>query len=391
MHPADLQAVVTNARDFKAAELKANHVQAINLVMNESSELNQKLEGYLADNCNQSHPSLSTNQQWQQEMYACHYCSKQGHLQFECCKWLNEQRSANLSTANLSATNTCQLSTAAPTHLSTAASDNLSAPTNSNTTTKLTSKWNPKTKIDPTELEIIDSGLSTNLQFYGTTIRILTTEFGHQELPKPECLTLFKSFETNQKQSLTNNILPATVTNNKLLAAIFLFELEETTTVPLFSGAALDTKPIIAMYTDTKVDSHAIKLILNSRSAVNCATSAHIITTDGTTKALIGEIDDFSFEVNGIITPIKVLTNVILDWMMQKLQLSQNSQHTHVPAMCDYFKPTNMPAPLIKFKKEEKKPTWEAYQVSWADEDHNKLVPILSWDDNKEKQKEEPT
>ncbi|KAG9306820.1 hypothetical protein G9A89_005721 [Geosiphon pyriformis] len=61
MHPADLQAAVTNARDFKAAELEANHAQTINLVMNRLSELdsklkqfsdsiNQKLEGYLADN-----------------------------------------------------------------------------------------------------------------------------------------------------------------------------------------------------------------------------------------------------------------------------------------------------------------------------------------------------
>ncbi|KAG9303510.1 hypothetical protein G9A89_018406 [Geosiphon pyriformis] len=61
MHPINLQAAVTNARDFEAAELKANHAQAINLVMNRSSELNsklkqfsdsinQKLEGYLANN-----------------------------------------------------------------------------------------------------------------------------------------------------------------------------------------------------------------------------------------------------------------------------------------------------------------------------------------------------
>ncbi|KAG9296608.1 hypothetical protein G9A89_015200 [Geosiphon pyriformis] len=61
MHPADLQATIINARDFEAAELKANYVQAINLVMNGSSELdsklkqfsnsiNQKLEGYLANN-----------------------------------------------------------------------------------------------------------------------------------------------------------------------------------------------------------------------------------------------------------------------------------------------------------------------------------------------------
>ncbi|KAG9301831.1 hypothetical protein G9A89_004510 [Geosiphon pyriformis] len=61
LHPADLQAAITNARDFEAAELEANHAQAINLVMNRSFELNsklkqfsnsinQKLEGYLADN-----------------------------------------------------------------------------------------------------------------------------------------------------------------------------------------------------------------------------------------------------------------------------------------------------------------------------------------------------
>ncbi|KAG9306734.1 hypothetical protein G9A89_004443 [Geosiphon pyriformis] len=52
---------ITHARDFESAELKANHVHAMNLMMNKSSELdsklkqfsdsiNQKLERYLADN-----------------------------------------------------------------------------------------------------------------------------------------------------------------------------------------------------------------------------------------------------------------------------------------------------------------------------------------------------
>ncbi|KAG9296384.1 hypothetical protein G9A89_014976 [Geosiphon pyriformis] len=61
LHPADLQVTITNTRDFEAAKLEANHTQAINLVMNKSSELdsrlkqfsdsiNQKLEAYLADN-----------------------------------------------------------------------------------------------------------------------------------------------------------------------------------------------------------------------------------------------------------------------------------------------------------------------------------------------------
>ncbi|KAG9304474.1 hypothetical protein G9A89_020038 [Geosiphon pyriformis] len=50
--------------------------------------------------------------------------------------------------------------------------------------------------------------------------------------------------------------------------------------------------------------------------------------------------------------------------------------------------------PLIKFKEEKTKPTWEVYQVSWADVNHNELLPILTWDKNdngKEKQREEPT
>ncbi|KAG9295255.1 hypothetical protein G9A89_015742 [Geosiphon pyriformis] len=62
MHPVNLPTTVTHARDFEAAELEANHAQAVNLVMNKSSDLdsklkqfsnniNQKLEGYLADNC----------------------------------------------------------------------------------------------------------------------------------------------------------------------------------------------------------------------------------------------------------------------------------------------------------------------------------------------------
>ncbi|KAG9290377.1 hypothetical protein G9A89_007108 [Geosiphon pyriformis] len=127
--------------------------------------------------------------------------------------------------------------------------------------------------------------------------------------------TLPNNQKPNQYKLLTNNIPPATVTNDKLLATIFPFELEETTPVLLFSGATLNTKLITTMYTDTKVD-----------------------------------------------------------------------------AMCDHFKLTNMLAPLIGFEEEEKKPIWKAYQVSWADKNHNELPPIFFWDNNnKGKQKEEPT
>ncbi|KAG9286001.1 hypothetical protein G9A89_022677 [Geosiphon pyriformis] len=441
MHSADLQAAVTNARDFEAAELEANHAQAVNLVMNESSELdsklkqfsnsiNQKLEEYLADNCaiyqpsqqcnnlgitncseNQSHPLSSTNQSWQQEMHICHYCGKQGHLRINCQNILTKLHTYDAAT-NLSANSTCYLLFTASTHLLATASGNLPATTNSNTTTELISKQNSKAKTGTAKLEIVDGGLSTDFRFYSTTIRFSTMKFRYQFDPKSKFPTLFKSFV------LTNNIPLATITNNKTLAAIFPFELEETTTVPLFNGATLEEKLIMAMYTDVKVDDHFIKLILNSRSAGNIiikqlidqlgcrvdhATSARIITTDETTKTPIGEIDNFPFKVNDIITPINVLvmeaiqyqalvdndwlskTNAIFDWTTQELQLSQNGQHTHVPATCGHFKTTNSTIPLIEFEKEEKKPTWEAYQ----------LTPNWEWkeenDKRKGKEKEEET
>ncbi|KAG9290611.1 hypothetical protein G9A89_011574 [Geosiphon pyriformis] len=217
MHPVDLQAVVTNARDFEATKLEANYAQAVNLVMNRSSDLdsklkqfsktiNQKLERYLANNnqaiyqtpqqhnnqgnsnhfYNQLHPTLLTNQQWQQETH---------------------------------------------------------------------------------------------------------------------------------KQPLISNILSATISNDESLAAIFSFKLEKTTPVSLFSGATLDTKPITTIYTDTKVNGHTIKLILDSRSVGSIITkqfmdqlgcqvdhiaSARIIIADGMTKIPIGEINNFPIEVNGI-------------------------------------------------------------------------------------------
>ncbi|KAG9288379.1 hypothetical protein G9A89_021410 [Geosiphon pyriformis] len=128
MHPVDLPTTVIHARDFEAAELKANHIQAVNLVMNGSSELdsklkqfsnsiNQKLEEYLANNCaiyqppqqcnnpgntnhfqNQSCSSLSSavpNQLWQPKTHVCHNCDKQEHIRADCKFYSNNPRSGN--------------------------------------------------------------------------------------------------------------------------------------------------------------------------------------------------------------------------------------------------------------------------------------------------------
>ncbi|KAG9301009.1 hypothetical protein G9A89_018961 [Geosiphon pyriformis] len=370
MHPADFQAAVTNTRDFEAAELKANYAQAINLVMNESSELdsklkqfsnsiNQKLEGYLANktqigsriSCIQ-HPQ-SINSDNRKHMLATIVAISIETLiadyKLRNMLVINHQN-FNLLTTNLSANNTHHLSTTAPTHLLAAVSGNLSVSTNLSTTTELTLKWNPETKTDTTKLEIVNGSLSTISQFLKPAIRILTIEFRYQELPKPEFPTLFKSL--------------ATITENESLDTIFLFELEELSIMPLFSGAALEKKPITAMYTDVKVDGHSINLILDSGSAgsiiirqlmnqlgcqVDHTASTRIITTNGATKTLISKIDDFPIKVNSIIVPIKVL-------------VMEATQYQALITTCSHFKTTNLTTPLIKFEEEEKKPTWEAYQ-----------------------------
>ncbi|KAG9293068.1 hypothetical protein G9A89_016430 [Geosiphon pyriformis] len=98
------------------------------------------------------------------------------------------------------------------------------------------------------------------------------------------------------------------------------------------------------MYTDAKINEHAIKLIFDN--------GARIITANGVTKISIGEIDNFLFKVNSIITPIKVL-------VMKATQYQALVDNNWlVLAMCRYFKPITMPSvPLIKFKKEKEKPT----------------------------------
>ncbi|KAG9303632.1 hypothetical protein G9A89_018529 [Geosiphon pyriformis] len=94
------------------------------------------------------------------------------------------------------------------------------------------------------------------------------------------------------------------------------------------------------MYTDTKVNGHSIKLILNNGSAgsiiirqlmdqlgcqVDHAVSAKIIIANKATKTPIGKIDNLFIEINSIIVPIKVLvieatqyqTLIGNDWLLK--------------------------------------------------------------------------
>ncbi|KAG9299350.1 hypothetical protein G9A89_013998 [Geosiphon pyriformis] len=188
LHPGTLQNTVTHTRDFEFAKSETNHAQAVNLVMNRSSELDSKLE-----------------------------------------KFTTSILSSNLSI------NDPNLSAIATDNISTTTANNLSTPNDSDPATKLTGQWSLKAKNHAAKLEIVNENASPSNQ-------------------KP----------TQKQQTCTSNIPPATVTNDELLGAIFLFELKELSITPSFSGATLKKKPITAMYTDVKIDGHHIKLILDS-------------------------------------------------------------------------------------------------------------------------------
>ncbi|KAG9291369.1 hypothetical protein G9A89_003473 [Geosiphon pyriformis] len=128
--------------------------------------------------------------------------------------------------------------------------------------------------------------------------------------------------EPNQKQPLTN-IPPATVIEDEFLAAIFPFEIKEPIETSLFSGAVLEKKPIMAMYTDAKIDGQFIKLILNSESAGSIITRQLMDQLDCQTP--IDEIDNLSIEINALVgNDWLSKINATLDWNTQELQLSQN-------------------------------------------------------------------
>ncbi|KAG9298738.1 hypothetical protein G9A89_012806 [Geosiphon pyriformis] len=327
MHLVDLPTAITHARDFEAAKLEANHTQAVNLVMNGSSDLdsklkqfsdtiNQKLKGYLANNCAIYQPPQQRNNSGNTNHFQNQPYSELLPKSRPILNHLPANNAAtNLSTTSISTSN-----------LSTAATGNLLATaqiiyqpqqpiqTPLQNPTQMTSE-NPRPRITQnwrSAIVVYQLISSSSYQPSGSQHFLVT----------PEDATTNNSEFNPPQTTLTNNIPPATVTENKSLAAIFSFELEETINPPLFSEAALEEKPITTMYTDVKVNSYSIKLILNSGSAgsiitrqfmdqlgrqVDCTASTRIITANGATKTPIGEINDFPIEVNGIIVPIKVL------------------------------------------------------------------------------------
>ncbi|KAG9302903.1 hypothetical protein G9A89_022319 [Geosiphon pyriformis] len=333
LHLGTLQDAVTHARDFESAKSEANHTQAVNLVINRSSELDSKLENLHNDiiiketligpKINHVYLHRPINSGHRKRISATIVVNKDiSKLTKSILKprslvpnseSISKSKSIHLPTndavINLSVSSILSpnlLTTATSDLLTTTATNNLSTPTNPNTTPKLTIQQNPKTENNSTELKISDSSPSTNSQFFTATIWI-TPNPNFQNylslLVTPEDAT---PNDQELGQPPTSNILPATITENKSLDAIFPFKLEEPSITLLFSGAALEEKPITTMYTDVKIDGHFIKLIFDSGSAIDQAASARIITADGTTKTSISKIDDLPIKINGIIIPIKI-------------------------------------------------------------------------------------
>ncbi|KAG9294743.1 hypothetical protein G9A89_008222 [Geosiphon pyriformis] len=160
---------------------------------------------------------------------------------------------------------------------------------------------------------------------------------------------------------------------DKLFTAIFLFKIEESAEVFLFSEVTLKEKLITAIYTDVKIDSHSIKLILNSKLAGNIITRQLMDQyANKAIKILIGKINNLPIEVNGIIILIKVL---VMEATQYQALIGNN-----------WLFKTNSSS-LARIINTHVYQPCEAYQVSWTNTEHNKLSPVLSWND-KEKKKE---
>ncbi|KAG9302802.1 hypothetical protein G9A89_009579 [Geosiphon pyriformis] len=118
-------------------------------------------------------------------------------------------------------------------------------------------------------------------------------------------------------------IPPARIAENANLSDIFSFEFEANESPFLLNNAAVnEQKAITAMYTEAEAEGKPIHLILNSeftgsiityqlmqqlKRNVDRPAQTVIVTADGMKKTPVGEIDNFSFTIDGITISVKVL------------------------------------------------------------------------------------
>ncbi|KAG9290690.1 hypothetical protein G9A89_011653 [Geosiphon pyriformis] len=207
-------------------------------------------------------------------------------------------------------------------------------------------------------------------------------------------------------------MLQTQIAQNANLSDIFPFEFEANESPFLLSNAAVnEQKAITAMYTEATVKRKPIHLILDSGSAgsiityqlmqqfkrnVNRPAQTVIVTADGMKKIPVGEIDDFSFSINGITIPVKVFVmdalqyqalvrndwllkaNANLNWETQELKISYQRQYTIVPVTCGTFNKCSEKALVFEFEEEKEMPLTETYMAlgstsNWAEETEQKI------------------
>ncbi|KAG9299992.1 hypothetical protein G9A89_009720 [Geosiphon pyriformis] len=239
LYPADLQAAVINARDFEAAKLEDNHTQAVNLFPAPSFQQNQEQYQHLPH-----YAPIMQQSMYQPPVYQAPIYQPQPQVIYQQPQPQIIYQLQQIQTL--------------PQNL----------PPNGTQRPRMTQQsWRlamvvhqliPSSSQQPSGLRQQNSGTgqpqNPNSQNY---LSLLVT---------PED-ALANNLAFAQKQPLISNISSTTITENESLAAIFLFKFEETTAMPLFSGAALEAKLITAMYTNAKVKGQFIKLILDSGSA----------------------------------------------------------------------------------------------------------------------------
>ncbi|KAG9290497.1 hypothetical protein G9A89_002472 [Geosiphon pyriformis] len=292
-HLTSLQDAITLAHNFESAEQEANHTQAINLAINGTSDIDAKItqlkkiittaDTYsnrtVSNSNNLGDPILATvttkedyGPKSKKPIPAIQILAKHGTPIFHTSK------------------STVSIHTTSPVH-STTTPELLSTTTNNTNNLSLSN--------------FPLHGLFRPIPHSPAQSRPTPTGYPNQA----SYLSLMEDQSFNKSTSQTkSNIPPAIITKDTILATIFLFDINNLNTHSLFSRTAINQdKPIMALYTDARVRGIDIKLILNSRLAVDCAATTRIITADGNTKTPIREIDNFSFKINGIQISTKVL------------------------------------------------------------------------------------
>ncbi|KAG9300775.1 hypothetical protein G9A89_023573 [Geosiphon pyriformis] len=371
--PEDLNSAIQHVKRYEMAMEKTNRTKLINLAIGETSsaakekinQLTKKVENYFTNQQQQQPQRYQPPQKRNQNNFAllsnnqpqnCHYCGISGHWKRDCRKLQRDQQNRS---------NQCY-----------------SPPQQSYYQLPSPAYYLPKLQYQKEQ------------------------DF-HHTAPSEGRATA-----QQQNSSYTpTTIPPARIAENTNLSDIFPFEFEANESPFLLSNtAANEQKAITAMYTKAEVKGKTVHLILNSGFAGSIITyqlmqqlkrnvdqpaQTVIITADGMKKTPVGEIDNFSFTLDGITIPVKVLVmdapqyqalvgndwlqkaNANLNWETQELTISYQGQNARVSATCGTFNKHSEKAPAFEFEPEEEKPFIETFMAlgsmfNWADETEQK-------------------